>query len=697
MIDLGRALAGASARLEDYVRVERADGVVVLAVDAEGRGVAYNDFRVSLAGVAAGDADLHRWVAEGNLVTGSRQLRPRVELVASQPQASEEGPVEGAFRLTRLGSLEGALTVRLATSGSAVNGLDDARLAETATFAPGERELFIAVRPFADNQAEPVESVEMTVLPGEGYEVAAGAQGSRVQVADLPVVIALETLEPVATVEPPLPGVLLVRRSAVLDRSVLVRLEIGGSAAAGVDYLGLPRFVGVGITEVDDQGQETLVVRVLVDDPDAGAFTSLGGFVETPAGSGLDQFTGTAAAATTALHGLGFVPIENYFTVPTTQPVAFTLTVEDPYITQPVAASRVVNVQTVNDPPVIAGTVAGQEVYYLGTIRPFASTTISEVDARTLQPLVVTVAFDASRGVLVNPNGFTPQSLGQFRYDGTAAQATAALRGVVFAPQTANRLVVDLTPPPGTEETHFTLTVEDGFAPPVVDATTSVIAVHSLIRKGVASDAASGDLLGYAVAASRDLIALGTPGQDDFGSDSGSVYVRARNQGGFEQWGTVTQLYASDPAANARFGHAVALSGNLLAVGAPQARVGSTQSGTVYVFEPSAPGATDGQAGVVRLTPFDGANGDEFGYAVALSGDTLAVGARSDDDRGSNCGAVYVYRRVARGNWTLLTPKLVPADLAAGDQFGHAVGLHANTLVVGSPLDDDHGTDSGSA
>lgn len=475
-------------------------------------------------------------------------------------------------------------------------------------------------------------------------------------------------------------------------------LDISGASLFTItDKQTVPPFVGVVITEVDDQGQEALVVRVVVDDPEAGAFTSLGGFVETPAGSGLYQFTGTAAAATTALHGLVFVPTENYFIVPTTQPVTFTLTVEDPYISQPVAASLVVNVQTVNDPPVIAGTVAGQEVYYLGTIRPFASTTIIEVDDRTLQPLAVTVAFDASRGALVNPNGFVPQSPGQFRYNGTAAQATTALRGVVFAPQTANRLVVDLNPPPGTEETHFTLTVEDGFAPPVVDATTSVIAVHSLIRKGVAGDAASGDLLGFAVAASRDLIALGTPGQDDFGNDSGSVYVRARNQGGFEQWGTVTQLYASDPAANARFGHAVAMSGNLLAVGAPQARVGSTQSGTVYVFEPSAPGATDWQAGVVRLTPFDGANGDEFGYAVALSGDTLAVGARSDDDRGSNCGAVYVYRRVARGNWTLVTPKLVPADLAAGDQFGHAVGLHANTLVVGSPLDDDNGTDSGSA
>ena len=279
VIDLGRALSGASTRLEDYVRVEHAEGAVVLAVDAGGRGAASIDFRVSLAGVAVGDADLHRWVADGNLVAGSRHLRPRVELAASQAEASEEGPVQGTFRLTRLGSLEAALTVQLAISGSAVNGLDYARLAETATFAPGERELFIAVSPFADSQAEPVESVAMTVLPGEGYEVAAGAQGSRVQIADLPVVIALETLEPVATVEPPLPGVLLVRRSTVLDRSVLVRLEIRGSAAAGVDYLGLPRFVNLAagqttaLLEVTPRGgaslsgrAPTVEVRVLPDD-----------------------------------------------------------------------------------------------------------------------------------------------------------------------------------------------------------------------------------------------------------------------------------------------------------------------------------------------------------------------------------------------------------------------------------------------
>lgn len=476
-------------------------------------------------------------------------------------------------------------------------------------------------------------------------------------------------------------------------------IDVSGTSAFTItDKETVAPFVGVVITEVDADGGEILVVRVVIDDPGAGQFTPSGGFAETPAGSRIYQFTGTGLAATAALQALVFVPTENYFTVPTTQAVTFTLTVQDPHITQPVSASFVVNVQTVNDPPIIEGTIAGQEVYYLGTIKPFASVRIIEVDDQTLQPLVTTLSFDASRGLLVTANGFTATGPGAYRFEGTAAEATTALRGIVFAPTTGNRLVADLTPPPATEETVFTLTVNDAFAPTVTDANTSVIAVHSLIRKAVAADAAGGDEYGYAVGASRNLVVIGAPGQDGSGSNSGSAYVRRRDQDGAEQWGgIVAQLTASDPAAGAGFGRAAAVAGEIIVIGAPFARQGSIQCGAVYVFEPSAAGLNDWQSGVLKLAPSDGANSDEFGSAVSVSGDTLVIGSRLDDDAGSSSGSVYVYRRVARGDWTFVGPKLAGSGLVAGDQFGHSVSLSGNTLVVGTPYDDDNGSDSGSA
>ena len=93
--------------------------------------------------------------------------------------------------------------------------------------------------------------------------------------------------------------------------------------------------------------------------------------------------------------------------------------------------------------------------------------------------------------------------------------------------------------------------------------------------------------------------------------------------------------------------------------------------------------------------------GDEFGRAVAINGDTMVVAAPNDDDKGSNSGSVYVFTRNAPGSassgWTQRA-KLVPSDGAAGDQFGYvAVAIHGDTVVVGAIKEDAKGSDSGSA
>ncbi|MCG8408979.1 MAG: hypothetical protein MI923_27555 [Phycisphaerales bacterium] len=84
-----------------------------------------------------------------------------------------------------------------------------------------------------------------------------------------------------------------------------------------------------------------------------------------------------------------------------------------------------------------------------------------------------------------------------------------------------------------------------------------------------------------------------------------------------------------------------------------------------------------------------------FGRAVAIDGNYAVVGAYLEDSVGANGGAVYVYRY--NGSEWLIDARIVPSDVASDDQFGHCVAIEGNTLVAGSPLDDDHGSGSGSA
>ncbi|MBL9139747.1 MAG: tandem-95 repeat protein, partial [Verrucomicrobiales bacterium] len=468
--------------------------------------------------------------------------------------------------------------------------------------------------------------------------------------------------------------------------------------------LGTLPFAATTIGEVDDQAHEPVEVRIVFDDPSAGRLGTLGGFIEETYGSGVYVFFGEAAAATTAIRGLTFTPRENYVPVDDVWSLNLHVLVTDPYVLTPTSGLVVINIQAVNDVPVISGTVANQPVYYLGSLKPFANALITEVDDQGNQPLVVQFQFDATHGIIVDAAGFVSTSPGTYQFQGTATAATAALRQVVFAPTPADRLVVNVSPPPGSETTVFTLAVNDGFAPPVTDATTSVVTYHSLIAETPPLAASLAVGYGYSVAATRTHAVIGAPEEDATATDAGAVYIRGRNTGGPGQWGALKRLVATDPSASARFGHSVSAHGNIIAVGAPGARRGAAAtptSGAVYVFESTSAGANDWQTTAptaIKIGPADGANGDVFGWSVAVYGDLLAVGVPQDDDSGNDSGSVYLYRRQAIGNWVAATPaKVVGTGLAAGDRFGQTVALSGDWLAVGAPNSEFNGRDSGSA
>ncbi len=87
----------------------------------------------------------------------------------------------------------------------------------------------------------------------------------------------------------------------------------------------------------------------------------------------------------------------------------------------------------------------------------------------------------------------------------------------------------------------------------------------------------------------------------------------------------------------------------------------------------------------------DGVTGDQYGYAVAIDGNTAVVGAPFDDGEE---GSVFVYEYNGLG-WVF--SQRLPADPAAGDHFGAAVDIDGDHIVVGAPLDFAAGIQRGTA
>jgi FG-GAP repeat protein len=147
------------------------------------------------------------------------------------------------------------------------------------------------------------------------------------------------------------------------------------------------------------------------------------------------------------------------------------------------------------------------------------------------------------------------------------------------------------------------------------------------------------------------------------------------------------KLTAGEAAADDFFGWSVSVSGDTAVVGARF----DAAAGSAYVFVRSGTTWTEQQ----ELTASDAAAGDEFGYSVAVSGNTAVVGAIGNDDVGGSSGSAYVFVRSGT-TWTE-QDKLTASDAAAGDQFGISVAVSGDTAVVGAFGNDDAGDASGSA
>lgn len=144
------------------------------------------------------------------------------------------------------------------------------------------------------------------------------------------------------------------------------------------------------------------------------------------------------------------------------------------------------------------------------------------------------------------------------------------------------------------------------------------------------------------------------------------------------------KLEAIDAAAEDNFGFAVALDGDTAVIGAWLDNTDAgTDAGSAYVFT---------RAGTVwsqqaKLLATDGAPDDVFGYSVAVKGDTAIIGSPGDStSAGNTAGSAYVFTRSGAA-WTQRT-KLEADDAAADDGLGFAVALDGDTAVVSASTDD---------
>ncbi|MEM6455852.1 MAG: hypothetical protein AAF772_12210 [Acidobacteriota bacterium] len=211
-----------------------------------------------------------------------------------------------------------------------------------------------------------------------------------------------------------------------------------------------------------------------------------------------------------------------------------------------------------------------------------------------------------------------------------------------------------------------------------------------------ASDGAMNDDFGQVVALQNGTAAIAAPFRTGAADESGAVYLFARGArapGVPGAWTEQATAVADDAGLQDRLGIWIDVEADRLVAGAPfYDGLPGNESGAVYSFQRDVPMMSDwGQEERFEEPTLSG--GDFFGGALALDGDTLAVGAIGDGTIAPSAGAAYVYRREASA-W-VLEDKLAPLELQDFAFFGAAVALEGDTLAVGAYLDDGVAIDAG--
>ena len=187
-----------------------------------------------------------------------------------------------------------------------------------------------------------------------------------------------------------------------------------------------------------------------------------------------------------------------------------------------------------------------------------------------------------------------------------------------------------------------------------------------------ASDGARFDQFGGSVAISENWAVVGASSHDEGGTNVGAAYVFERL--GTAEWVQRAKLRGSDTQSNNQFGSSVAISGNVMVVGAPGH---DFSTGAAYVFERD---ADDSWVQTAKLQSNARNRYDNFGYSVAVSDGRIVVGAYGDDTGSIGAGAAYVFSRADNGSWEQVA-KLQATERAENSLFGYEVAIDGDRLL----------------
>ncbi|NQU49287.1 MAG: hypothetical protein HQ519_11620 [Planctomycetes bacterium] len=211
------------------------------------------------------------------------------------------------------------------------------------------------------------------------------------------------------------------------------------------------------------------------------------------------------------------------------------------------------------------------------------------------------------------------------------------------------------------------------------------------------------DEFGSSIAIDGNTAVIGAPNEDsnatgvngdpsnNFQPDSGAAFVYIRQNG---QWHFQAYLKASHSDSNIGFGTSVAISGDVIAVGAPW----GNSHGEVVIFRRTG----DAWALEETITGFRSEPGDDFGASVDIANNNIVVGAPGEDggshgvggDQNNNSstksGAAYIFVETAANGWRQKAYlKSIHPD--PNDGFGSSVSISKNTVVIGAPREDSNG------
>lgn len=203
----------------------------------------------------------------------------------------------------------------------------------------------------------------------------------------------------------------------------------------------------------------------------------------------------------------------------------------------------------------------------------------------------------------------------------------------------------------------------------------------------VPSDKNYGMRFGSSLAISGDTLVVGAERDR---SKVGSVYVYKYSGG---TWSQVAKLEPDDASTDSQgnFGVSVAISDGIVIVGAPfDGTSGRRRNGSIYVYAESG----SSYSLVEKIVPFALLEGDQFGISIAIESSKnpssnvqkmrLAVGARFDDEKGQDSGAVYTYLKSNSSNKFTFDQQLVSSSWSPGDEMGTSVSMHGRDLLVGA-------------